>query len=574
MTRRLLALVTALMLGVSGIVGGLGGGVGGGGTAWSEETAAPAAAPASATAAAPAAAATASVDKPKTIEERLAALEAATKAATDSANEAAFNAGDNAWVLVSSALVLLMTLPGLALFYGGMVRKKNVLATMMQSLTIACLVSILWALIGYSIAFGPGASEARELKDDKGQLLKDDKGVVKTESVPLPSASYWGGFSYFMLDHVVTDSLRDKIVLETAKDGTVQIKSPAGALVPGPYSGYCASINHGSYMLFQLMFAIITPALICGAYAERMKFSSMCLFSALWLVLVYCPLAHMVWGENGYFNWAFPKMVKSPAFDFAGGTVVHISSGVAALMTALFLGRRKGYPDSPMPPHNLTLSFIGAMLLWVGWFGFNAGSALQASSLAVIAFANTHFATAAAALGWPLAEWILRGKPTVLGAISGAVAGLVAVTPASGFVTPMGAIVLGLVAGVLCFTTSSYLKHALGYDDALDAFGVHAIGGMWGAIATGIFFNVDTNPGIAAGNPELYLQIVTGKIGALGLVVGQAKAVLAAVTLSAIGSALILALVKYTLGLRVTKDEEMEGLDLSQHGEEGYALTS
>ncbi len=575
MTRRLLALVAALLLGVSGTVGGVGGSGSGSGAAWAEESSPPATAAPANTAAAPAAAsANAPVDKPKTIEERLAALETASKATTDAVNEAAFNAGDNAWVLVASALVLLMTLPGLALFYGGMVRRKNVLATMMQSLTIACLVSLLWALIGYSIAFGPGASGVRALTDGKGQLMKDDKGVVRTESVPLPSASYWGGFSYRLLDHVITDSRRDAIVLETAANGTVQVKTPAGALVPGPYAAYCASINHGSYMLFQLMFAIITPALICGAYAERMKFSSMCLFSSLWLIAVYCPLAHMVWGENGYFNWAFPKAVKSPAFDFAGGTVVHISSGVAALMTALFLGRRKGYPDSPMMPHNLTLSFIGAMLLWVGWFGFNAGSALQANSLAVIAFANTHFATAAAALGWPLAEWTLRGKPTVLGAISGAVAGLVAVTPASGFVTPMGAIVLGLVAGVLCFATASYLKRALGYDDALDAFGVHAVGGMWGAIATGIFFNVDANPNIAAGNPELYLQIVTGKIGMVGLVVGQAKAVATAVVLSALGSALILALVRSTIGLRVTKEEELEGLDLSQHGEEGYVLTS
>ena len=560
MARRLLVLVAALMLGVSGIVGG------GGGWAWAEETTAPAAT----STAVPPAPAPAPADKPKTVDERLAALEAQTKAVTDAVNEAAFNPGDNAWVLVSSALVLLMTLPGLALFYGGMVRKRNVLATMMQSLTIASLVSVLWALFGYSIAFGPGASH--ELTDAKGAVLKDDKGAPRSE--PLPSANFWGGASYVLLDHVITESKRDAIVLEAAKDGKVQLKTPAGALVPGPYGAYCASINHGTYMLFQLMFAIITPALISGAYAERMKFSSMCLFSSLWLLLVYCPLAHMVWGENGYFNWAFPAMVKSPAFDFAGGTVVHISSGVAALMAALFLGRRRGYPESPMPPHNLTLSFIGAMLLWVGWFGFNAGSALQANGLAVLAFANTHFATAAAALGWPLAEWILRGKPTLLGAISGAVAGLVAITPASGFVTPLSALILGLVAGVLCFTTSSYLKRALGYDDALDAFGVHAIGGMWGAIATGIFFNPDANPGIAAGNPELYLQLVTGKIGTVALVFGQAKAVLAAVVLSAGGSALILAVVKYTIGLRVAKDEEMEGLDLSQHGEEGYVFTS
>jgi Amt family ammonium transporter len=534
-----------------------------GATGWAEDTAAPAAA------AAPAAVATAAPDKPKTIEERLAAVEALAKANGDSVTENAWNAGDNAWVLVSSALVLLMTLPGLALFYGGLVRKRNVLATMMQSLTIACLVSVLWAFVGYSIAFGPGAFVMTDKKDEKGQVVKDDKGMVQTEKTVLPSASFWGGLSYMWLDHVITDSTRAKVELATDKDGKVSIKTAPGVLVPGAYAPYCPSINHGTYMLFQLMFAIITPALICGAYAERMKFSAMCVFSSLWLLVVYCPLAHMVWGENGFFNWAFPT-VKSPAFDFAGGTVVHISSGVAALMAALFLGKRKGYPYTAMPPHNLTLSFTGAMLLWVGWFGFNAGSALQANGLAVIAFANTHFATAAAAIGWPLAEWIFLGKPTLLGGISGAVAGLVAVTPASGFVTPMGAMALGFIAGVLCFITAGLMKRRLGYDDALDAFGVHAIGGMWGAIATGIFFNLDTNPGIQSSAPDLYISIYQGKTN---VVFGQVKAVMIAVIMSAIGSAIILALVKYTIGLRVTRDQEDEGLDLSQHGEEGYVLS-
>ena len=540
-----------------------------GASTWAQDTPGSAAPVTPAAAPAASAAAPAPADKPKTVEERLAAVEALAKAANDSVSENALNTGDNAWVLVSSALVLLMTLPGLALFYGGLVRKRNVLSTMMQSLMIACLVSLLWAFIGYSIAFGPGATETVDKKDDQGHVLKDDKGVVQTETKALPSASFWGGFSYACLDPVITDSSRTKVELSTDKDGKVSIKTPPGALVPGAYAPYCASINHGTYMLFQLMFAIITPALICGAYAERMKFSAMCLFSSLWLILVYCPLAHMVWGENGFFNWNFPA-VKSAAFDFAGGTVVHISSGVAALMTALFLGKRKGYPHTPMMPHNLTLSFTGAMLLWVGWFGFNAGSALQANGLAVIAFANTHFATAAAAIGWPLAEWIFRGKPTVLGAISGAIAGLVAVTPASGFVTPMGAIALGFVAGVLCFTSAGVMKHRLGYDDALDAFGVHAIGGMWGAIATGIFFSIDTNPAIQSANPDLYISIVNGTTS---VVLGQAKAVLVAVILSAVGSSIILAAIKYTLGLRVTKEQEDEGLDLSQHGEEGYVLS-
>jgi Amt family ammonium transporter len=543
----------------------------------------------------------------KTMGDRMTAVETLATAANSSATELTFNTGDNCWVLVSSALVLLMTLPGLALFYGGMVRTKNVLATLMQQITITSLVSILWALVGYSIAFGPGPSETHVKLDDSGSPVKDPAtGLPATETLPLfPYANYWGGMCYAMLDHVTTESTRTKPgVSVDPKTGKLMLKTPAAflpttnvarpmgpdtwgwlpdpiaspaptaaapgatALVPGPNGAYCTSISHGSYMLFQLMFAIITPALICGGYAERMKFSSMCVFSSLWLVFVYCPLAHMMWGENGYFNWAFPTAVQSSAFDFAGGTVVHISSGVAALMCALFLGKRKGYEQVAMKPHNLAMSFTGAALLWVGWFGFNAGSALQANGLAVIAFANTHFATAAAAIGWPLAEWFMRGKPTMLGAISGAVAGLVAVTPASGFVTPMGAICLGFIAGVLCMVTSSYMKKALGfYDDALDAFGVHACGGMWGAISTGIFFSVDTNPGIASLNPDLYNAIVSGNVA---LVWGQAKAVLNAVALSAIGSSIILAIIKGTMGLRPTLEQEEEGLDLSQHGEEAY----
>ena len=540
----------------------------------------------------------------KSLWDRMTAVETLAKSANDSASEAVFNTGDNCWVLVSSALVLLMTLPGLALFYGGMVRSKNVLATVMQSLTITSLVSVLWALVGYSIAFGPGPSETHIKIDDSGKPVKDANGNPTPETLPLPSANFWGGMCYSFLDHVTTESTRTMPQVIVDPTGKLNLKTPAAflpanpivrpmgpdtfgwlpdpqpsppltaapagatALVPGPNANYCTSINHGSYMLFQLMFAIITPALICGGYAERMKFSSMCVFSSLWLLFVYCPLAHMMWGENGYFNWAFPTMVKSSAFDFAGGTVVHISSGIAALMTALFLGKRKGYEVTPMKPHNLIMSFTGAALLWVGWFGFNAGSALQANGLAVIAFANTHFATAAAALGWPLAEWVLKGKPTMMGGISGAVAGLVAVTPASGFVAPMGALTLGFIAGVLCMITSSYMKKALGfYDDSLDAFGVHACGGMWGAISTGIFFSVDTNPAIASGNPDLYNAIVAGQVP---LVWGQAKAVLNAVALSVVGSSVILAIVKGTMGLRPTAEQEEEGLDLSQHGEEAY----
>ena len=575
-----------------------------------EASATPAAADASASAPAAAAATTPAVTL-DTLSAELKTDEGNITTALNSVNETALNTGDNCWVLVSSALVLLMTLPGLALFYGGMVRKKNVLGTMMQSLTIACIVSVLWAICAYSFAFGPGATVAgvdlngkpvMDLTDptkpvplmvpatdgDGYPVLDKDGNQTKMPvQVSAQSAMFWGGNAYILSDKTFTDSAHHPMRVGKDKDGnwlkpadprtdpkdnTTLLGGVATfPLVPAPNGAYCTSINHGSYSLFQLMFAIITPALICGGYGERMKFSSMCLFSGLWLILVYCPLAHMVWGQNGLFNWGAwdsnaGRTNDWAAFDFAGGTVVHISSGIAALMCALFLGKRKGL-GTPMPPHNLTLTYIGACLLWVGWFGFNAGSALQANGLAVLAFANTHMATAAAALSWPLAEWILKGKPTVLGACSGAVAGLVAITPASGFVTPIGGLILGAIAGVLCMCTASYMKAFFGYDDTLDAFGVHAIGGMWGAIATGIFFNVDSNPNLLALNPNLYSEIVSGQHH---MILGQAKAVCVAIVLSAIGSSLILVVLKYTIGIRVSEADEEAGLDLSQHGEEGY----
>ena len=483
--------------------------------------------------------------KAPTVEERIAALEAQltvrekpegdatvaekVKLTVDSYNQVAFNAGDNAWMLTSTLLVLLMTLPGLALFYSGLVRAKNVLGTMMQSVAITGVVSVIWCICGYSLAFGG-----------------DGKFIGSLSQYAFLTDVIW-------------------------KDG---------ALLSAVNADYAMSIPHGTFMLFQLMFAVITPALICGAYAERIKFSGMMVFSVLWLFIVYIPMAHMVWGKGGLFNWGLGPTggigaTDWAAFDFAGGTVVHISSGVAALMAAIILGKRKIAETEAMRPHNLTLSFIGACLLWVGWFGFNAGSALSAGGLATLAFANTHFATAAAALTWPLAEWIIRGKPTVLGAISGAVAGLVAITPAAGFVSPASALIIGAVAGILCMATSSYLKAALGYDDALDAFGVHGIGGMWGAIATGIFFAVDANPNVAGLTSTAVNKDFSGlyeaiKAGTHNVILGQVKAVLVTVVFSAVASTVILLVVKYTIGLRVTADQEAEGLDLTQHGEEGY----
>jgi Amt family ammonium transporter len=434
-------------------------------------------------------------------DERLAKIEAAASGAQ--------SAGDNAWMLVSAALVLMMTGPGLALFYGGLVRKKNVLATMMQSFVLMAVVTVIWALYGYSLAFAEGTP-------------------------------FFGSLKHLFLNGV-------------------------GA---APNADYAATIPQQTFMVFQLMFAIITPALITGAFAERMKFSAMLLFMALWLTIVYLPLAHMVWGKGGFLNAVLGGRV--PALDFAGGTVVHISSGFSALVCALYLGRRIGYPKVPMPPHSLVISFIGACLLWVGWFGFNAGSALSAGSLATSAFVATHFAAAAATLGWMVAEWVRHGKPTVLGAISGAVAGLVAVTPASGFVTPMSGLVIGFIAGAGCFLMVTEVKKRFGYDDSLDVFGIHGAGGTMGAILTGVLATRAVNPVFkdATGNP-LPVGLLEGN-GAQ--VVNQLIGVAISVALAVIGSFLILKAVDLLIGVRVSEEDEMQGLDLSQHGEEGYNL--
>ncbi|MBZ5607548.1 MAG: ammonium transporter [Acidobacteriia bacterium] len=434
-------------------------------------------------------------------ETRISNLEAAVKSAQ--------SAGDNAWMLTSAALVLMMTGPGLALFYGGLVRRKNVLGTMMHSFVLMAVVTVLWAIVGYSLAFGEGTP-------------------------------FLGDLRYLFLNGV-------------------------GA---APNADYGATVPHQTYMVYQLMFAIITPALISGAFAERMKFSAMLLFTVLWMFLVYFPLAHMVWGKGGFLN-AFLGG-KIPTFDFAGGTVVHISSGVSALICALYLGKRKGFGSEPMKPHNVVISVIGACLLWVGWFGFNAGSAVAASSLATSAFVATHFATAAAVLGWMLAEWVHNGKPSVLGAISGAVAGLVAITPASGFVKPFPALLIGFAAGLVCFFMVTAVKSKFGYDDSLDAFGVHGAGGTLGALLTGVFATSAVNDGLKdAGGKVLPLGMVDGNAGQ---VLNQGIAVLISWGLAIVGTLIILKICDVVIGLRVAPEQEIEGLDVSMHGEEGYNL--
>ncbi len=404
--------------------------------------------------------------------------------------------GDTAWVLTSSALVLAMTAPGLALFYGGMVREKNALGTIMQSFIILCLISVQWVLWGYSLSFGP----------DKGHII--------------------GGLEWLGLSGVAMDQ---------------------------PNVDYAATIPHQAYMIFQAMFAVITVALITGAFAERMKFSSFLVFSLLWATFIYDPLAHWVWGVGGWVR-------NLGALDFAGGTVVHISSGVSALACALVLGKRRGYGKEHMAPHNLPMTVLGASMLWFGWFGFNAGSAVTAGALATSAFVVTNTATAAAALAWMVAEWIYRGKPTVLGAASGAVAGLVAITPASGFVGPLSSIIIGAGAGVLCYV-AVMVKSRLGYDDSLDAFGVHGIGGTWGALATGLFasklINSGGADGLFFGNPgQVWIQFV---------------AVLASWALAFFGTLVILKIIDWTMGLRVSDEDEQVGLDLSQHEERAYS---
>ncbi len=440
-----------------------------------------------------------------TIEERLKKAEDAVVAAQ--------TAGDNAWMLVCSALVLLMTGPGLALFYGGLVRRKNILATMMQSFVMMAVITVIWALFGYSFAFG------------------------KIDNMPESWNLVFGGLDYIGLSGVGT----------------------------APNTAYAATIPHLTFMVFQLMFAIITPALITGAFAERMKFSAMLVFCSLWSIVVYLPLAHMVWGDGGYLN-AFLGG-KVPALDFAGGTVVHISSGFSALVCAIYLGKRIGYPRTPFAPHNLVLSVIGACLLWVGWFGFNAGSAVAANGLAANAFVTTHFGAAAAALGWLLAEWLVQGKPTVLGGISGAVAGLVGITPAAGFVTPMSALAIGLIAGIVCFIAVTEVKKRLGYDDSLDAFGVHGVGGFTGAILTGVFANSTVNAVFKNGDKILPSGLLEGNGKQ---VINQLIASLIAAAMGVIGSLILLFLIDKTIGLRVSGEDEITGLDLSQHGEEGY----
>ncbi|MFN8543509.1 MAG: ammonium transporter [Candidatus Binatia bacterium] len=438
------------------------------------------------------------------------ALVLGTAAAAHAGDAPKIDSGDTAWVLTSAALVLMMTAPGLALFYGGLVRGKNVLSILMQSFFLMAVVSVQWVLFGYSLAFGP----------DLGHVV--------------------GGLDWVGLRGVGLD----------------------------PNPDYAATVPHQAFMAYQMMFAIITPALITGAFAERMKFASFLVFSILWCTLVYDPLAHMVWGTGGLLGKVWG------ALDFAGGTVVHISSGVSALVCALMLGKRLGYGSEPMPPHNLPFTVVGAGLLWFGWFGFNAGSALAANGLAASALVATNTAAATAALTWVGAEWLGHGKPTMLGAASGAVAGLVAITPASGFVTPMSALAIGGIAGVLCYAACN-LKGKLGlYDDALDVVGVHGVGGTWGAIATGLFATAAVNPDVFAPKGPAVSQglLVSGEWGLLGV---QVTATLITYGIAIVGSLVCLAIAgTVTGGLRANDDDEFAGLDLSQHGENAYVLAT
>ena len=409
------------------------------------------------------------------------------------ADEGGLSAGDTAWMLTATALVLFMTIPGLALFYAGMVRAKNVLSVLMQCFAITALMTILWALYGYSIAFGG-------------------------------EGAYWGGLDKLFLRGVTVDAL----------------------------SG---SIPETVFMTFQMTFAIITPALIVGAFAERMKFSAMLCFMGLWLTLVYAPITHWVWGDGGWLGGL-------GILDFAGGTVVHINAGIAGLVAALVLGKRRGYPSSPMPPHNLGYTLIGAAMLWVGWFGFNAGSELAADGTAGMAMAVTQIATAAAALGWMFSEWLSHGKPSVLGIASGAVGGLVAITPASGSVGPMGALVIGIAAGVGCFLAATTLKRKIGYDDSLDVFGVHAVGGIIGALLTGVFAaQALGGAGFGDGINSIGGQVQTQAIG-----------IIATIIYTGVVSFILLKIIDSVMGLRVNEEEEAEGLDVALHDERGYNL--
>jgi Amt family ammonium transporter len=407
------------------------------------------------------------------------------------------NSGDTAWVLICTALVMLMTFPGLALFYGGLVRRKNVLATIMQSFFVLCMISLQWIFIGYSLSFGP----------DKGHFI--------------------GSFAWMGLRGV--------------------------GMAPNP--DYAATIPHLLFMAYQMMFAVITPGLITGAFAERMKFSTYVVFTLLWATLVYDPVCHWVWGTGGWLK-------ETGALDFAGGTVVHVSSGISALICALVIGKRRGYGREPMSPHNLTLTLIGAALLWFGWFGFNAGSALGANELAVSAFIATNTAAATAALMWMGIEWMITGKPTILGGATGAVAGLVAITPAAGFVSPISSICIGMLAGIICYLAVATIKLKFGYDDSLDAFGVHGVGGTLGAMLTGLFAEKIVNP---AGNNGLFF-------GNPGLLVTQVTGIIAVAAYSIVVTFILLKVLNTLMGLRVTDEEEVVGLDITQHEETAYTL--
>ena len=493
-------LLMSLLMAGSLLAGGIG-------AALADDASAPVAASAAASdtaASAPAADASAAAAASAPAADASAAPAASAAAAAPAASDAApaaptapfsvdsskINSGDTAWMLTSTALVLFMTIPGLALFYGGMVRKKNVLATLMQSFAITCLVTIIWAVVGYSLAFTPGGS-------------------------------FIGGFSRFFMS------------------GMNYIKGDKATTLT--VSHLAQTIPETVYFVYQMTFAIITPALITGAFADRMKFSAMLVFMSLWSIIVYSPIAHMVWEPTGW-------LATAGILDFAGGTVVHINAGIAGLVCCLVLGKRVGYGKEAMAPHNLTLTLVGAAMLWVGWFGFNAGSAVAADGRAGFAMFATQVATAAAALAWMFAEWAAKGKPSVLGIVSGAVAGLVAITPASGFVGMTGSLVIGIVAGVVCFWSATWLKHKLGYDDSLDAFGVHCIGGIVGALLTGVFAVKDIG-------------------GFDGSVLLQAKGVVTTLVYSGVVSFILLKVIDMVMGIRVTEEQEREGLDVTLHGE-------
>lgn len=459
-------------------------------------------------------------------------------------DELTYDQGDLAWMLTSSALVLMMTAPALFLFYGGLVRKKNVLSVFMQCLALCGMNSVLWIVLCYSLAF-----------DDKGPTLmdfRDDNGVVTKHTTII------GGLGKVMLKGAMPYERvkRENTGTADAPQWTKVKDADGNDIKEFVYPRFSTLvIPELLFMVFQMMFFIITPALICGAFAERMKFSAMVLFTALWGILIYCPLAHWVWGPNNFFGIGSPYQ----SLDFAGGLVVHASSGISALVCALFLGKRLGYGKEPLVPHNMTYTAIGAALLWVGWFGFNAGSATSASGGAVNAFVVTHVCAAAALIGWAVAEWFVIGKPTVLGASSGIVAGLVVITPASGFVTAPSALIMGVVAGVVCFLACSKVKIALGYDDSLDAFGVHGVGGMTGAILTGVFADYAVSNSNGVSIPE---NVVLNQVVSVGITA----------VLSVIGTVIILALIGATIGLRVKEADEIEGLDSTQHGESGYVF--